>query len=509
MLSNGRDELRKKTINGVFWNAVDSIGTQAIGFVVSIVLARLLTPSAYGIIGILTAFISISQLFVDAGLSTALIRKKGATEEDWATVFWFNIVISILCYILLYIIASYVARFYGIADLTLILRVFGLTVVINSLYSTQVAKLTAQINFRTQAKVVLSKGILSGTIGISLAYLGFGVWALVWQQVSAAVFAMLLFWMVSRWHPKFIFSFNRFRSLFGFGSKLLLSNLLNVIYTNISPLIIGKKFSTEDLGFYSRADGLVALPAGVMDRTLSRVVFPVLSAIQNDDNRLRSVYSRYLRLMTSIVAPLLMFLAAVANPLIKLLIGDKWLPCVPYLQILAIGWIVDPMIQVNNNVLYVKGRSDIVLKLEFIKKIIAVTIIICSIQMGVIWLCVGRAVYGYVALFMNMLFCRKFIGMGCLVQLKLVLPIYVASLLAASCAGGIVMINATTTQHFSESTIGLIGLMIIALGVGSLVYIMLAIAMKFDLVGEVLVLLQRNNNREETKIENGQLQVNE
>lgn len=491
------DSLRDKTSAGVLWAFAERIGMQVVGFVVSVILARLLTPSDYGVIGMLTVFLSISQMFIDCGFGSALIRKKERTEEDFATVFWYNLGISCFCYLILFLAAPLIADFYSMPILKSVLRVVGLNLIIHALYTIQVTRLTALVNFSLQAKITVSSNLVSGCIGITLAYCGYGVWALVGQTMSAAVFSGIMYWLFTGWRPRFLFSKKFFRELFGFGSKIMAAGFLHTIYMNISPLIIGRKFSAADLGYYSRGDSLAALPGGIFQSTLGRVIFPVLSSIQDDEARLQRTYNKYLRIITSLVAPSMLLLAACAEPLIMLLIGEKWLPCVPYLQLLAIAWVCDPIILVNLNILYVKGRSDVVLKLEIIKKIIAILIVVIAVQYGVIWLCVGRVFYSYIALILNIRYCGPFLEMGFWRQIKEVKEIYISGLLAAFLAFIIVQYTKGIFNIFGSITLNSLLRLIIAAVIGGFVYFVLAWIQKFDFIEEVRQFIKKRQRIEQ------------
>lgn len=487
--SQNTDSLKSKTLRGVVWTALERLGTQLVGFVVTVVLARLLTPGDYGVVGMLTVFMNVAQMFVDCGFGTALIQKKDRNEDDFATVFWCNLGISLLCYLTLFAAAPAIATFYKQPVLVSLLRVLGLNLILHALYAIQVTRLTAQVQFKPQAKVAVTASVLSGLVGVSLAACGKGPWALVGQSLSCAAVSGVLYWRVTHWHPRFTFSATSFKRLFGFGSKILAASCLHTIYANISPLIVGRVYTAADLGFYTRADSLAALPGGIFQGTLGRVLYPVLSSIQDDETRLRSAYNKYLRLMTSIVAPSMLLLGACAEPVILLLIGEKWLPSVPYLQLLVLGWMLDPVILVNLNVLYVKGRSDLVLKLEIVKKLIAILIVVCAVQYGVIWLCAGRAAYGFVALVLNLLVCGPFIGMGVLRQVREVLPIYLVGFASAAVAMGCVheLLPALGDRgNFIRAFFALA----VSASAGSLVYLVLAAFLKFDLVVEGMCLLR-------------------
>lgn len=474
------ESLKNKTLRGAVWTTLERLGTQMVGFVVSIVLARLLTPSDYGAIGILGVFLSISQIFIDFGFGSALIRKSNRTDVDFSTVFWFNLVASIAFYTILFFAAPFIASYYRMPILVNVLRIIGLNLIIHACYTIQGTYLVASVNFKPQAKIAVCTCILSSALGITLAYFGFGVWALVGQSIFSSIVSCVLYWLFSGWHPTLAFSFPAFRELFGFSSKIVVAGLLHTIYTNISPLIIGRKYTAADLGYYARGDSLVQLPGGLFQSTLGRVIFPVLSSIQNDEQRLRAAYNKYLRLSTSIVAPTMLLLAACAKPLIVFLLGAKWLPCVPYIQLLAIGWMVDPIILVNLNILYVKGRSDIVLKLEIIKKVIAITIVLISVQYGIIWLCIGRVVYGYIALALNLLACGPFLGMSFWHQMREVAPIYLSAFVATAVA---YLIAEMPLPSFFALTL--------AGSAGGTLYFMFAWFLKFDIMREGYEILRR------------------
>lgn len=486
------DSLKNKTIRGAFWTGVEKVANQAVGFVISIVLARLLTPADYGTVGMLAVFLSISALFIDAGFTSALIQKKDRTDEDFSTVFWCNLAISTACYVILFAAAPWIAEFYRMPVLENMLRVLGLVLIINAIYTTQVTRLTTRLDFKTQAKVSFTNCILSGVVGITMAALGFGPWALVAQSVFASTFSCIAYWWVTKWHPQFSFSKESFRRLFSFGSRILAASCLHTIYTNISPVIIGRKYSAADLGTYTRGDSLVSLPGNIFQTTLGRVIFPVLSSIQDDEPRLRAAYNKYLRVITSLVAPCMLLMAAVSEPLILTLIGERWLACVPYIMILAVGWMVDPIIVVNLNMIYVKGRSDVVLKLEVVKKVIAIAIVVVTVQFGVIWLCVGRVVYSFIALGLNLHVCGPFIGMSFWRQMQEVWKIYMSGFLAALGAYGVAAGlggAAANGWWFQLARLAAAGMT----GLG--VYVALAMALKFDIVDEVRGLIQKAKGR--------------
>ena len=424
------ESLKSKVFSGVVWTGIEGLANQAAAFVISIILARLLTPADYGIIGIMNVFLGFATLFIDCGLSSGLLRKKDKTDIDYSTVFWSNLAISTVCYLLLFAASPWIASFYENPLLRTMLRVLGLILIINAFHATQITRMTALINFKSQAKISFTTSLLSGAFGIWLAHLGFGAWSLVWQSVFASAYRTIAYWYISNWHPQFVFSTQSFHSLFSFGSRILCANVLHTIYTHISPLIIGKKYSAETLGIYTRADSLVVLPGTAFQATLGRVIYPVLVTIKDDEQRLIAAYRKYLRVITSLVAPSMFIFGAVSKPLVLTLLGEKWLACTPFIMLLSLAWMIDPIITVNLNMLYIKGRSDIVLNIEFIKKAIAITIVVIAVQFGVIWLCVGRLVYSYIALAINLLACGPFIGMSLWKQIQEVWIVYLGGFLA-------------------------------------------------------------------------------
>ncbi|WP_346747915.1 lipopolysaccharide biosynthesis protein [Prevotella jejuni] len=410
--------LKQATTKGLFWSSVERFSNQGVQFVFSIILARLLSPSDYGIIAMVTIFFAVAQSFVDSGFSNALVRKTDRVEEDLSTCFYFNIGVGIIAYIVLFLIAPLVANFYSQPILSPIIRITGLGVILNSLCVVQQALFTIKIDFKSQAKITLSATVISGIVGIILAYQGYGIWALVWQGVASSIVRMGLLWLMSKWRPRTGFSKSSFNYLFGYGSKLLASGLLDTIYNNIYPIVIGKFYNPAQLGNYSRALGWAQLPSANITSILQRVTFPVLSAIQDDTLRLQNSYRRLLKLSAFIVFPLMMGLAAIASPLIRVILTAKWDGCVLYLQILCFALMLYPIHAINLNLLQVKGRSDIFLRLEIIKKIIGVVILIITIPLGITAMCLGMVFSSIICLIVNTYYTSRFIDVGLLTQLK-------------------------------------------------------------------------------------------
>lgn len=426
--------LKQKTTKGLFWSSVERFSNQGVSFIFSIILARILAPSDFGIIAMIGIFFAVAQSFVDSGFSNALVRKTDRREEDLSTCFYFNIGVGIVAYIVLFLIAPFIADFYNQPILSPIIRITGFGVVLNSLCVVQQALFTIKIDFKSQAKVTLSATIISGIVGVVLAYQGYGVWALVWQGVVMSLVRMGLLWLMSKWRPKAGFSKDSFHYLFGYGSKLLASGLLDTIYNNIYPIVIGKFYSPAQLGNYSRALSFAQLPSSNITSILQRVTFPVLSTIQDDLPRLQTNYRRLLKLSAFIVFPLMMGLAAVAFPLIRVVLTPKWEGCSLYLQIICFALMWYPIHAINLNLLQVKGRSDLFLRLEIIKKIVGVCIMCITIPLGITAMCIGMVVSSLISLFINTHYTGKLIYVGYIKQMRDLLPIFINSLIM----GGIV-----------------------------------------------------------------------
>ena len=335
--------IASQSIKGVIWSAVERFSLQGVQFFIGIVLARLLSPSDFGMIGMLTIFLSISQIFVDCGFSNALIREKEVTDKDYGTAFSINFLISLGCFVILFFAAPFVADFYQLPELCPVMRVVSLSLVINALFTVHKAKLSRAVDFKTQSKASFGAALLSGILGVTLAYCGFGVWSLVWQTVLNSVLNLVIFSVLLRWFPKPCFNKDSFHSLFSFGSKLLVSSLIHSVYTNLYNIVIGKKFSAANLGFYTRADHLVAFPSQNVASILSRVTYPILSKLQEDNNKLLDVYKKYLQLACFVIFPLMIGFCVLAKPTVILLLGEKWLASVLLLQILCFPYMLDPV----------------------------------------------------------------------------------------------------------------------------------------------------------------------
>ena len=423
-----QESLKYKTKKGLAWSMIERFATQGVQFLFGIILARLLSPDDYGIIAMPLVFLAIAQCIIDSGFSTALIRKPELTEDDLSTAFYFNIGIGILCYAVLFFSSPLIADFYHTPILSSLLKVTALAVLFNPLCAVQQAILTRKIDFKTQAIVSLSGAVVSGIVGLYMAYNGFGVWSLVFQQVGGYVMRTILLWILGKWKPKRKWSWESFHYLWGFGSKMLGSGLLETIYNSIYPIVIGKYFSAQDLGNYTRAQQFSSLPSSNLTGVLQRVTFPVLSCIQNDDERLAKNYRKILKLSAFLIFPLMLMLSAIADPLIRILLTDKWEGCIILLQIICFQMMWFPIHAINLNLLQVKGRSDLFFRLEVIKKIIGVLIMFITIPNGIIWMVSGGIVSSMFALVINTYYTGKLINVGYFNQMRDLIPIFGVSI---------------------------------------------------------------------------------
>lgn len=435
------DSLRHKTIRGVGWSFVDNIASSGITFLVGLVLARLLTPAEYGLMAMIAIFIAISNSIIDSGFSNALIRKIHVERVDYNTVFYFNLIISILVYAILYIASPVISVFFKEPVLVEVTRVIGWVLIINALAIIPRTQFVRNVDFKTQTKVSLISSISSGIIGIGMALGGMGVWSLVGQQLSRQFLNTLFLWIYSKWRPVLEFSTQSFKELFGFGSKLLLSGLLDTIYKNIYYIVIGRFYTSAQLGQYTRAEQFNTIFSSNLTSVVQRVSYPVLSSIQEEPERLRQAYRKVIKITMLITFACMMGLAAVAKPLIIILIGEKWLPAVYLLQIICFSGMLYPLHAINLNILQVKGRSDLFLKLEIIKKIIGVFPIIVGIFYGIECMLWGSVVISLIAYFLNSYYSTNLIYYPTSKQIKDILPTFVVSLIVASVMWGATFLN--------------------------------------------------------------------
>ncbi len=423
---------RKVIKHSFFWNAVNSYGSQGLQFIIGIVMARLLMPADYGIIGMLTIFICISNALISAGFPTALLRKKELTATDLSTVFYTNILISMVMYGIMYVGAPYIAEFYRIPLLTTVTRVICLTFIINSVCAVSGTILTHQLKFKTRAIIQLATQLSTGIVAIYLAYNGLGVWALVWQQIVSAALSGILWFIAARWTPSLIFSTTSLHELFGFGSKILASNIITQIYQNIYSVVIGRAYNATDLGYFTRADGYSKLVpisfAGLIQNTL----FPIISKIQDDINKLREFNTKMIKVSSFLIFPCSMVLAGAAYPTISVMISDKWLPTAPILQILCFTVLPEHLYYINNDFITVTGRSDYLMREQYISKTMSIVLLFAALPFGLMTVAVSKGAGALVTYLYSAHYLRKTVGINVLQQLKWLLPTFIISLALAA-----------------------------------------------------------------------------
>lgn len=431
------ENLKTQTVRGVWWSFLEKYSTQGVSFIVTLVMARILTPGHYGLIGMLAIFMALGQVFIDGGFANALIQKKDRSAVDYSTVFWVNIGIGVSVYFLLFVSAKAIASFYNQEILAPVIKIYGLNLILSSLSAVPKVKLTVDINFKTQLKISLISACTSGIAGILFALNDYGVWAIVYQTNIAAAMTAILSYILVKWRPSFVFSKDSFRSLFKYGSKLLAAQIINTVYVNLYNLVIGKKYTKEELGLYTKAGLFVQMVSTHLASVMTRVSFPVLSRVQDDNEKLIGSYRTFIAMVAFIVFPVALGFCGVARPLIVTLITDKWLGCVPFIQILVFAYLCDGITLVNLNLLYVKGKSNIVLRLEIIKKSIAVCILFVTIRYGVTAVCLGQVLYAIIALILNTGHTKKLLHYGFLSQMRDIFPYFLCSLVIMGIALGL------------------------------------------------------------------------
>jgi len=406
----GEESLGLRSFKGVLWNVFGSVANQAMGFAMGIVLARMIAPESYGLIAMSMVVIGMTAMLVDGGFTAALIQKKTPTEADYHTVFWFNLLVSITVYGGIYFAAPIIELFFETTGLINVVQLLALNIIINGVTAVQRLQLIKKLDFKALNIMNTIATFLSGVIGVTMALLDYGVWALVAQQLSSSIFNSVFIIVYNRWMPALLFSKKSFLELWSFGSKLFASSILNSIFTNIYPLIIGKLFTPALLAYYSRADSYQKLLSQTLTSIVQRVSFPALVPLQDDNERLKNAYRQMIRMVMLVNAPALLGLMATASPLIEFMITDKWLPTVPYLQWLCVAGLLYPLHAINLNVINVKGRSDIFLKLEIIKKGLVLIAIFAGLPWGVMGLVVASVMVGFVGYFLNTYYSIRLIG---------------------------------------------------------------------------------------------------
>lgn len=442
--------LQAKATSGILWSIGQQFGVRFIGVLVSIWLARLLSPAEFGLIAMLTIFIAIGTSLMDSGLTTSLIRTQDATQRDYSTVFFFNLAGGLLIYLILYVTAPFIADFYRQPLLTSIVRVYSITLVINAFYSIQNTLLTKEMKFKTQTAIQIPSIVIGGVVGLIMAIRGWGVWSIVGMQLTNTLVATILHWYFSPWRPALVFDVPRFKHHFHFGYKMTLSGMLETLYQNIYTIIIGKAFSATQLGFYARAESLSQLPVGIISSAINKATYPMFAMISDDNLKLKMVYKKLMQQVLFWNAPVLIFLAVIAHPLIELLLTAKWLPSANYFQILCIAGVLYPLHSYNLNILKVKGHSAQFLKLEVIKKVLGIVGILCVLPFGIYGLLYFQLFFTVLAYYINSIYSGKLINYPITEQIGDITPIlFIAGMAGVICY----LVDQWYMSHFSLSHI--------------------------------------------------------
>ena len=475
------DNLKQQTKKGLYWKFAEQFANYGMNFIIGIVMARLLSPSDYGITALPAVFIAVAGVFANAGFSTAMIRKPNLTEHDLSTAFYYSTIVGIICYLLLFFASPWIADFYNTPVLEPLMRVTALSFIYGPLGTPQNIILQRRLDFKTPAKISVVCRIISGVIGIAMAFYGYGVWALTISYMFAGIVGLCINVYVVRWFPKTGWSKESFKYLWGFGNKLMASYLLSTLYENIVPVFVGKYYSPAQLGVFNRAEGYAKLPSQNVTGVIQSVTFPVLSKMQNEEDRLSYNYRRMLRVSAFIIFPIMMLLAALARPLIIVMITEKWEACIILLQLLCFAMMWYPIHAINLNLLQVKGRSDLFLRLEIIKKIIGIVILAITLPLGLVAICAGRIISSILSLMINTYYTGKLMQLGFIKQMKDLIHILILS-----------FITFTVVIMLNELFIDSLYLQIIIGGIiGCLTYFIGAYLLKFQELIDVKYLFFR------------------
>ena len=460
---------KSKVLSSLIWKLMERGGTQGIQFIVQIVLARLLLPSDYGTISLIAIFITISNVFVQSGFSTALIQKKDTDKDDFSSVFYLSLFVAILLYLILFITAPLIADFYNIPQIILIIRVLSTTLFLGAFNSIQNAIISKKMQFKKLFFSSLGAILVSGMIGIIFAYMGFGVWALIAQQLTNQLMITVILWFTVKWRPELIFSFKRIKRLFAYGWKLLVSSLIDTLYTNLRSLIIGKIYNPAMLGYYNRGDQFPQVIVTNINGSIQSVMLPALSAEQENKQRVKDMVRRSIVTSSFIIFPMMVGLAVISETLVKVLLTEKWLPCVPFLQIGCFAYALYPIHTANLQAINALGRSDIFLKLEIIKKIIGIAILVLSIKFGIYAIAIGTLISGIISTFINAYPNLKLFSYNFKEQVKDIIPSLLLSLLMGA-----------TVYNFKWFHMSMWLTLIVQVIAGGLIYISMAYIFKLE-----------------------------
>jgi teichuronic acid exporter len=423
-------KLKRKVVIAGFWNLFERFYNQLVALILNIILARLLFPSDYGLIGMITIFLVISQSFIEGGLINALIQKQERTENDFSTVFYFNIFVALSFYLIFFLLAPWVSHFYNVPELTQIMRVITISVIFSSFSIVPRSILAINLDFKKQAKGASVAITISGLLSVYFALNGLGVWTLVIQSITLAILDSIFLFILVKWKPKLIFSIESFKDLFGFGSKLLIANLIDRIFRNIYFLIIGKFYATDQLGYYTRAEQFSQIPVTNISGVIHSITFPKMCELQNNITQLRINYVRNIKFACLVSFPILLFISLYSEPIVLFILTDKWIRVAPILTLLSIAGLIYPINFLNMNLLLVKKRSDLYLRMELIKKVLIIIVLVITVKLGVSAIIFGQITIAVLSLFFNSYYTSKMIKYGIIEQLMDIIPFMIIAIIS-------------------------------------------------------------------------------
>lgn len=474
------ENLKSQTKQGLYWKAIEMFSKYGINFVISILMARMLDPHDYGVAALPALFLLLATIFTDSGFTPALIRKTDLNESDITTAFVYSLTIASVCYVILYVSSPYIAQFYKEPQLTSVLRFSALGCIITVLGMPVVVKLQRNLSFKEISMASVVGRLMGACVGLYLAYVGYGVWALVITSLLGVVFTLSINWICMPWKPKGGVSKESFKYLWGYGNKMFLTEILTTLFDNVKPIFIGKYYSVRDLGIYNKAEGYAQLPSSSIFGIVHGLTFPVLSKMQDDDDRLRFNYRRMLRVLAFVLFPMMMGLAALARPFVVLLLSEKWEECVPLLQILCFSTMWLPIHSLNRNLLMVKGRSDYFFKLELIKKVWELFMLLVSLPFGIVYFCAASILVNIVNLFFNTYYTDKLLKLGFIEQMKDYYPFLLLS-------GGMALF----VYGFTLVVPNMLVQLVLGIVLGAVSYVGTAYALKMEVLSDVKYLLHR------------------
>jgi len=477
--------LAKKTTTGILWKFTEQLSKRGIGIVVTLLLARFLVPADFGLVAMMAVFIAIAGNLMDSGFQQALIRKQGASQVDFSTAFYTNLALGGLAYLLLFIAAPFIASFYEETRLIDLIRVAGIAILINSFQVVQNAILNRALNFRDQMKATVPASIISGITAVVLAYIGWGVWALIAQMLILAFLVTAFLWSMKLWRPTLTFSRKSLNDMFGFGSKLFLSGVLDTVFKNIYVVVIAKLFSTTVAGHYFFAEKIKTLVINQLVISISTVTYPALATMQDDNMRLKAGYRKIIQITTFLLFPAMALMAALAEPLFQVLLSNQWLPAVPYLQLMCIAGLLYPLHVINLDILRVKGRSDLLLYLEIVKKVSIMLILFVSVRYGVIGILIGQIISSVLAYLPNSYFSDKLIGYSMREQIGDFLP----GLVLSGAVAGIVYIAMSVSSLSALAELIVFGI------AAAMLYLLGAYALKLQALTHALQIVKEHINK--------------